>query len=1108
MEIVVIKTADNVERTTTERDILYEKIQKELNLSQDVLYALKHTSIAEKTVPDDTTLRLKQLCEYENIILIVDDQGETRHLPPIPTKAIHKKDLNYFLGGDKTYMFMADSLVHVIGIVIDTKSTMTKKVFGMSLAYEILSLSNTQYLYHILCQRFINNTIKLNTKQSDDRYLSLISNNISTLSGALLGLFIFLEVCPFPNFITYASTHYTLDNDICREFKNVLQPLEPNVVEEIHIDRKPSTLEQLLNSRAYMFYGLFCDLYNLSVGFDMMSNNKFDVYQALKWAKMDVNVNWRDEVARKAHQLANARTLWDKYVDEVQYRSVFRDINFERYKKLYSFYGFNSKDIRMNLMYSIKQYLTPEEKKLCELRLQRIETKTQPWDILLRRLSRRVIPRLLQELEQYITAKNDDGFYTHNTYSVICAHLYKLYHGEPIEMLLSTYATSQLGSYYCRICGAFMAKREYDMTVSWEGDRAPTHHVEDEDLLIFVKRYVIGALRGEIEFKAQVQETHLNRMAKKLTEKIAPHVKATKKKFGADRTSSIEQKDAKTKLFTVMYVYTHLMRLYVDNYESMRFKNYLHFGEKPRIDALKSFIVKTINMKQNTLINMIQTMNFTTIAEHINKMYDDLANFKARINVVESVEKHCDRNLRRYLEGALGRAEAKQFMDKKITAASIGTLKTQFKPEEYVKASLLLMLYYLDLPMREQPEYTKALIEFTTSEAAYFAKTPKQLPRSYLHVRPVNRKYCHSCVTTECPVYSKLVAIDFGLKNGFHKHKWTRRDWQLVCSICGSKCMDVVEENKDDALTIAVEKSKNLENFYNFYFDLCPIPAEQNIFHDWANDSCKRCGMTKKDIITMNYATFDKYYITFEKTRKRAYVLLAMAKLTPKIIPPPKKCDITDTTLKAAIASFVNETVAIMMETPKIDITRCILKKKNDYSVFWHTIGYFELNIFEDIINGAQVVKNEQVRNVYLQKYAQYAVLAYKAAMNYHKYEVSTNADLKKVMKTNVVIPNITLHANEKLGITLEEKNMYLLVYIMSVILAIKVAVKNDLFMYYYINLFIQNEKSAAKLTEKERLRSMRGITEEYIDENATTGDEDMYEDMDYDGNTNDDGKD
>jgi hypothetical protein len=765
--------------------------------------------------------------------------------------------------------------------------------------------------------------------------------------------------------------------------------------------------------------------------------------------------------------------------------------------------------------------MTPEETKLAQSMISRMKVDVKhPWYILIKKYRRTYKKELLDQLENYIDERDDNDYYKLKGINVICAHLYKLFHNEPSESLVSTYAAELLvdESYYCRICGEMIAKKEYDPQISWEGDKESGRQNIDNGTVEFIRRYVIGIMKNDLEFKVAPTDGHFNKSVNKIAWFLVPKIKDVDKQLFADKINNSTTKENKRKLFTIIYIYAIMIKLVIDNPNDIKFKFSPGYAERIKTAQLLPIVSKTIISRQNILINNIDAFSHTNIPGFLSSAFDELAVISTKIkqftkNAIDFSSDNIYEYIREAIKIYFPKLTYEPDFSQSFCYQGLGKFiidngeRYDYVPQsldfsDVLRASFGIFVHYLEIP-HDTPPFTETITNFSSHYAKYldYFNAFMKIERAYF--AKISREnwvnfgtYPRFDNLFKQHIDKKCITMDFGMKTGFHKHVWKIKNGALTCNIC-EDTFDNVAAQYSENLVAYVQRYYTVLNFYNFYFNQCLNPGK-SIFHIWNNGECEQCHITKKMIIENDLEFFEKNHDKFDKAHEHKVIVLATKE--PKPIQIAEPCEYKQ--MLNSLSNFMDRTSFFVTNQKfQINIEKSIITKIEEYKIFWENIGNFEANIFESVLAKKKVNVNLIMRKQYLTFYIEFAMKHYYALKNY-KNLVVVDDDLRTIMNEyNIILTSFKAPINKNCGVTLEEQVHYLYDYLLELIVEIIQNVQNEYYNYYFINLFIKNEKSISQLSERERLMA-RGMMQDSIfnDEVDDTTVDDVYEDMDYEG--------
>lgn len=1072
---------------------------------------------------------------------------------PLNKMVVYKKDLDYYLAGDNNYRYQcsAGEQVKIIGIVVDSKMPIKKwkwdeQPISLAFVYDfIYKTRNLDYVYNKLWQSTIlenlaNNLAFMKTTKSGRYYVSFSSEqHAAVVLTCLMQLYHTLISCRIIDFLNYIM-------DAARKmpksskYMPATQVLVDQFVkfgtytETVSVDTcKADKMCALLNKHSYMFGGIFDNKFPNSIDMDMKNFNRFNFYMNLKYdgeAKFD----WCDEIARKFISDKEVRKFNELYTEEIIYRNLYRrfideENYFRIYKKIQNFYS--GSPIK-NIFYSIKRYITDKERQILDFQYKKYKEQTldvYPWSkymVLLR--SERGSPREpLAKLDEFIKKRDDSDWYRGmKGEPIICPHFYKLMRGENIQLITNEFTDTSISDnlYYCYICGEVISKKVYRIQVSSEGDVNATMLNADLEVIKFIYGYAIGISKNEIVFKMEITEKQQINLARTVTRTVLGIVKDVIHQLSVDKISSNDQKDAKKKLFTVITIYAFLIKLVFDNFETIKFKFFGKFGNKYRSDELVRYVSNIIISRQNVLINAIHGINSTNIQSFVNKAFVDISKLVLSAKLEKHKTKEYDGSqfdiIYQYFKRVMGKQKfdpdfkhVLAYQNVKFPTAKV--VKDDYSFENYMHITFNSFTEYVKLPFNvpfyvgDSGNYTPKYGEFMKDFAPvvaydreYFRVNSLQKNKQFFSVKLNHDINFHP--STDQKYLETLVAINYGIINKFHKHKWhVLEDDDKECTICKKK-FSVIVQTYTPELGKNVKRYGMIDNFYNFYFNQCMAytpNSKLSLYHVWVGDKCKQCGVLKDDITNKNYDIFLKYYEQFMKVLGNNHrKLLPFKEAIEFKRPVQEKLKRHEDAFKIFISASKS-----YMNGSKLDIAPAHIKTISQYENFWRNVGVFELNIFDNVLNGVKVVEDNIMRKNYLVYYVQLMKKKIVAIKNFKKITFS-DEESKILLKDNIIdlkkfeMPRMEYYGGSPLG----EQISYLLAYLYNLMTRAIDAAKNDEFTFYLVNVIVQNERAISPATEKEQLK-IKGDQVEIFEEAESPFDgPDVYKNIDYSGENDD----
>jgi hypothetical protein len=147
----------------------------------------------------------------------------------------------------------------------------------------------------------------------------------------------------------------------------------------------------------------------------------------------------------------------------------------------------------------------------------------------------------------------------------------------------------------------------------------------DEALRDYIWKQTNQIVRSFIEFKELRTTKYVNMFITNITTKLYDFINLIEKKLMKSKTSSLEEIENKKKLFTVMYVYAVLIKIILDNYESITFQRLDKKGfVKPSVEKLLRYAIDKIILTQNVIINKLTDVNESFLESNLSKAYKNI----------------------------------------------------------------------------------------------------------------------------------------------------------------------------------------------------------------------------------------------------------------------------------------------------------------------------------------------------------------------------------------------------------------------------------------------------------------------------------------------------
>lgn len=300
------------------------------------------------------------------------------------------------------------------------------------------------------------------------------------------------------------------------------------------------------------------------------------------------------------------------------------------------------------------------------------------------------------------------------------------------------------------------------------------------------------------------------------------------------------------------------------------------------------------------------------------------------------------------------------------------------KYEKYRKCEVILfnlmhyynMMPYSRLPFIKSNKFKPMAKPFFLLARTYgfgfnndiLSKIPKELipdnKKSKFHIHEWNiHIYEDSTNIKGKPVITKKLDMPYEeRKNMIHIDK--------ICGICLHKFSNIEDVIKDPLALM--EEDRNMTNFYNYYYNRCPIPSNKQIqsgdeLHTYSpgKDGCLNCEITKDIIENRDEAYYKKYVKLFNEEK-----LKNIQSKKSQISKVSKGYDLklfSSTSLNITLSKYgiamkewkYNPNIILQFAEATIDYIKKELKlSKGEYYNILKNIGIFEGNVYEEIKSG------------------------------------------------------------------------------------------------------------------------------------------------------------
>lgn len=436
--------------------------------------------------------------------------------------------------------------------------------------------------------------------------------------------------------------------------------LKENEISELKIPIFQKFIEKL--DQENLGFGKFSFAWNNSIWFGFYKNktileklyliSKDKISPEVK-SKYESDIQKSIEILKKqeiSRTLIRKKRLENikKYSQEMLLRWIYiRKFGYEKFRIIFEkIKNWSSVDFNWNFGESILNLISPKEGEILLQDLQNFQQKNkikEPWVNLVRKLLKsdnlRTRVKIFQELKNYLPKDPEkiqtDFIRDEQGNPIICPHIYKL---EELEEKMLTDKISEteirnqvlnyagefpiFGSFYCKICGEFIAESE-DMESGqiFEGNQPHVWHNLDEVLKDYIWKQTNQIVRNQIEFKDLHSSKFINMFISNITAKLYDFINLIEKKLMKSKTSSMEEIEDKKKLFTVIYIYAILIKIITDNKEKITFQK---IPGEPSVNKLMKYSLDQILYTQNIIISRLGDINENFIETSLSKAYQNV----------------------------------------------------------------------------------------------------------------------------------------------------------------------------------------------------------------------------------------------------------------------------------------------------------------------------------------------------------------------------------------------------------------------------------------------------------------------------------------------------
>ena len=422
----------------------------------------------------------------------------------------------------------------------------------------------------------------------------------------------------------------------------------------LNLDPVNNFIKEMNNSKIFM--GEFSFKYNDSVWFDLISLKSLIILEKLSFIYHDKSISQsqKKQYENDIENMINKRkmdlitTAYIQSQNKVYNLAILKEITLRwLYIKKFGFDKFNqlckkmpvygiARSMIIGTRGSIMDYITKDEIDILKIDYEnRINIKIkEPWLFILNKMkiaTKQDKLKLLNDLGKYMDAsqKSNDWIRSPDGTSIICPHVkdqIEMQHLKDTEIrdaILKYAGESPLfDGYYCKICGELITYTEnMDGFTLFEGDQPAVWHSLDEELKDYIWKNTNQIVRNFVEFKELRSNKYINSFITNITSKLYDFINLIEKKLIKSKTISLDDINNKKKLFTIIYIYAILIKIILDNHESITFSKLI--GRQPQKNLI-SYVLNKIISTQNIIINKLPEINETYLESSLEKAFQNI----------------------------------------------------------------------------------------------------------------------------------------------------------------------------------------------------------------------------------------------------------------------------------------------------------------------------------------------------------------------------------------------------------------------------------------------------------------------------------------------------
>lgn len=868
-KITILKAKDVAQRTLTvaERELKYEQLSKTLNIDKyhlDNFLAMEIKELNDlKEPPQLMSLLIRELLRISSPI--ISDAG-------IITQ-INRPTATFKPNGEFDRMYASNTILKVAGLIIHydiyhdyTLSCYpidftTTEQFSRRGLWNMQGKSDRYILDEISnIRRLFGKTIMFNDYNADDTKPNSLRKTLLVIYDNMRRLILMYDSSiNMAGYYIYNSLHNS-------SRKSYIPNKTPKYSLNAHMKKIDNILEEKITNYSY---NRFIDaIYSLNISHLYYSvltdpnvgNELIKLYDKMtKDRKIERrNIIKHKEDALRSRQLqliANKKFNTDFQTLPQNKKNVVNDI-YNRQMKIQSIdLPYNNADIK--LLWSNDE----KERQSAYRRLLNVEKQISP------------------------KIKVDE---------LICKHLYDILNNKNENKNLSNYLIQNYSSkapirnyYHCKLCGEELAPVNYASVL----DRT---QVSKFDGLSLTEQRVWRQVSYIINSYVNFTYSTFN-VVRDISLTVTPHISDIENKIQKIKSYNEDTIISNLKLYTAVYTYAILIHIINENkFVSFKAKMKQHTkvegGKREQLNTmLFTIALNLINKDFNHIINSLN-FNISHVKKFLIKAFNEVGPQKVQ---GESNEV----GLFMYLDhDPMYKLIASQNNTDPRNIETVLSMKYQkmlnLDPNETIYDNVAEIPK--NLSFNELLKYFKRLFALTAipldDELSGYYNRLDEINEEELNIideHRINRAFATGFITMKTNRQFVMQGVDISLIYG---PDGKRIKWDIVVGsdkteYLISSLQDIIGTSKYDKLKIVdykssssgIYKSKtnlrevetrlnlidNLESFYNYYQFKCPVSGN----HNFTNDLCTKCKITKNDILRQSISPFQKWKTKYKSDR-------------------------------------------------------------------------------------------------------------------------------------------------------------------------------------------------------------------------------------------------